>query len=70
MFNQFGLTFDDIDCVIQIAWEHKKPFYTIRAQYGLPEAEVVRLMRSEMNSSSFNLWKQKVFSDRQYKISF
>lgn len=70
MFNESGLTFDDIDRVIQIAWEHKKPFNAIRDQYGLPEGEVVELMKREMKSSTFDIWKGKVFSNKQYKILF
>jgi uncharacterized protein (TIGR03643 family) len=52
----------DINRIIEMAWEDRTPFEAIHVQFGLPEAEVIRLMRSELKRSSFNLWRKRVNS--------
>ena len=54
------LTPGDISAVIQMAWEDRTSFETIQERIGLTEPEVVRLMRSELNPSSFQLWRMRV----------
>ncbi len=52
----------DIDRIIEMAWEDRTPFEAIEFQFGLPEAEVIALMRKELKRSSFNLWRKRVNS--------
>jgi uncharacterized protein (TIGR03643 family) len=52
----------DIDRVIEMAWEDRTPFEAIDIQFGLSEAETIKLMRSELKRNSFNLWRQRVNS--------
>ncbi len=52
----------DIDRVIEMAWEDRTPFEAINAQFGLPEAAVIALMRRQLKRSSFLLWRQRVNS--------
>lgn len=52
----------DIDRVIEMAWEDRTPFEAIKAQFDLPEAGVIALMRRELKRSSFNLWRKRVNS--------
>lgn len=52
----------DIDRIIEMAWEDRTPFEAIKAQFGLPEAGVIALMRRELKRSSFNLWRKRVNS--------
>jgi uncharacterized protein (TIGR03643 family) len=52
----------DIDRIIEMAWEDRTPFEAIKAQFGLPEAEVIALMRRTLKRSSFNLWRKRVNS--------
>ena len=54
------LTPGDISAVIQMAWEDRTSFETIKARIGLTESDVVRLMRKELNPSSFQLWRMRV----------
>ena len=54
------LTDSDIDRIIEMAWEDRTPFDAILAQFGLPESEVIKLMRNEMKSSSFRRWRARV----------
>jgi uncharacterized protein (TIGR03643 family) len=51
---------EDIDRIIGMAWEDRTPFDAIKAQFGLPEKEVIRLMQREMKPSSFRMWRQRV----------
>ncbi len=55
-----SLTPGDISAVIQMAWEDRTSFETIQERTGLTEPEVVRLMRAELNPSSFQLWRMRV----------
>ncbi len=50
----------DVSAVIQMAWEDRTTFETIYERVGLNEPEVIRLMRAELNSSSFRLWRMRM----------
>jgi uncharacterized protein (TIGR03643 family) len=53
------LSDQDIDRIVQMAWEDRTPFEAIEAQFGLPEKEVIALMRSQMKRSSFEMWRKR-----------
>lgn len=57
-----NLTIKEIDRIIEMAWEDRTPFEAIKFQFGLPESEVIKLMRNELKQSSFNLWRKRVNS--------
>jgi uncharacterized protein (TIGR03643 family) len=52
----------DIDRIIEMAWEDRTPFEAIEAQFSVSESEVIKLMRSNLKRSSFNLWRKRVNS--------
>jgi uncharacterized protein (TIGR03643 family) len=54
------LTDQDIDRIIEMAWEDRTPFEAIEAQFGLPEAAVIKLMRRELKASSWRMWRARV----------
>lgn len=56
------LTEREQDRVIEMAWEDRTPFEAIHHQFGLPEKEVIQLMRKTLKSSSFKLWRKRVNS--------
>jgi uncharacterized protein (TIGR03643 family) len=56
------LTERDLDRIIEMAWEDRTPFEAIEFQFGLPEKEVIRLMRRTLKGSSFRLWRKRVNS--------
>ena len=62
----FGLliimTIQDLDRVIEMAWEDRTPFEAILMQFGLRESQVIDLMRKELKRSSFNRWRKRVNS--------
>ena len=43
--------------MIQMGWEDRTSFETIRERVGLPESQVIRLMRQELTASSFRMWR-------------
>lgn len=49
-----------IDRIIEMAWEDRTPFEAIKAQFGMSEQEVIALMRREMKTSSFKMWRERV----------
>jgi uncharacterized protein (TIGR03643 family) len=51
-----------LDRIIEMAWEDRTPFEAIEFQFGIPEKEVIKIMRSELKRSSFNLWRKRVNS--------
>ena len=53
---------EDIDRIIEMAWEDRTPFEAIKAQFGLTETDVIKLMRTELKRKSFNLWRERVNS--------
>ena len=61
------LTEQEIDRVVEMAWEDRTPFEAIKFQFGLTEPHVVRLMRSELKLSSFKLWRKRVHSKTSIK---
>lgn len=46
--------------IIEMAWEDRMPFEAIKREYGLSESGVIRLMRQNLKSSSFKLWRERV----------
>jgi uncharacterized protein (TIGR03643 family) len=58
--NQPDLTPQDVDRIIEMAWEDRTPFEAIEAQFGLTEAAVIKLMRREMKASSWRMWRARV----------
>lgn len=54
------LSITDIDRVIEMAWEDRTTFESIKFQFGLKEQDVIDLMRKEMKPSSFRLWRKRV----------
>ena len=49
-----------IDRIIEMAWEDRTSFEAIQYQFGLSESDVIALMRKEMKSSSFRMWRKRV----------
>ena len=51
----------DINSVIDMAWCDKTSFDSIQDQTGLAEKEVIKIMRSNLKSSSFKVWRERVY---------
>ncbi|TCB50163.1 TIGR03643 family protein [Acinetobacter sp. ANC 4779] len=50
----------DLSRIIEMAWEDRTPFEAIQREFGLNESAVIRLMRQNMKTSSFKLWRERV----------
>lgn len=50
---------EQVDRIIQMAWEDRTTFEAIRSQFGLEPGMVIRLMRSQLKPSSFRLWRKR-----------
>lgn len=50
----------DIDRIIEMAWEDRTPFEAIKKHFGLDEAGVIKLMRQQLKPGSFRLWRARV----------
>ena len=55
-----ALSLRDIDRIVEMAWEDRTPFSAIEYQFGLPEPEVIELMRRELKPGSFRRWRARV----------
>lgn len=51
---------EDLDRIIEMAWEDRTPFEAIEFQFGLSEPQVIALMRQQIKASSFKLWRKRV----------
>ena len=55
--------------IIEMAWEDRTTFDSIKDQFGLNESEVIKIMRKHMKRSSFKMWRKRV-SGRKTKHRF
>ena len=55
-----NLKSEEIDRIIEMAWEDRTPFEAICSQFGYSEKDVIALMRKEMKPSSFIMWRKRV----------
>ena len=58
--NEFSL--EEIDRIIQMAWEDRTPFEAIEFQFGLKEKDVINFMRKHSKHSSFRMWRKRMQS--------
>ena len=54
------LSDQDVDRVIEMAWEDRTPFEAISFQFGLGEQDVITLMRRELSPKGFRRWRKRV----------
>ena len=59
---------EEIDRIIEMAWEDRTPFEAIFLQFDINEKELKAIMRNNLKKSSFKLWRERV-SGRKTKHS-
>ena len=47
---------EDIDRIIQMAWEDRTTFDVIEKQFGINQDIVIKIMRKHMKRKSFETW--------------
>lgn len=61
---------EEVDRIIEMAWEDRTPFEAIEYQFGMKEKEVIVLMRKHLKASSFKLWRKRVNEGISQKHAF
>ncbi len=56
----YQLSAADVDRIIEMAWEDRTPFDAIKAQFGVPERDVIKLMKQEMHLNNWKKWRERV----------
>jgi uncharacterized protein (TIGR03643 family) len=51
---------EQLDRIIEMAWEDRTPFEAIEYQFGLIETDVIKLMRQTLKPGSFRSWRKRV----------
>ena len=51
---------EELERVVSMAQEERKPFEVLKEEFGLSENEVTELMRKRLSKDNFELWKKKV----------
>ncbi|NVK56590.1 MAG: TIGR03643 family protein [Alteromonadaceae bacterium] len=57
--NNTAFTASELSRIIEMAWEDRTPFEAIEVLYGLDQAAVIQLMRSQLKPGSFKLWRKR-----------
>lgn len=58
--NQYDLDERDVNRIVEMAWEDRTTFDAIKEQFGVPEKDVIKLMRQEMKLKSWKMWRARV----------
>ena len=51
---------EEVDRIIEMAWEDRTPFEAIFNQFDINEKELIAIMRNNLKKSSFKLWRERV----------
>ena len=51
---------EEINRIIEMAWEERTPFEAIEYQFGIKENDVRKIMRANLKRRSFELWRERV----------
>lgn len=60
IIEKYQLNERDIDRIVGMAWEDRTPFEAIEQQFGLSEAEVIKLMKHQMRERNWKKWRARV----------
>ncbi len=58
------LTNEEIERVVSMAQEERKPFEVLKVEFGISENEVTEIMRKRLSKDNFELWKKKVTASK------
>lgn len=50
----------EVSAIIAMAWQDNTPFEAMSLQFGLSEAQVIALMRENLKTRSFRVWRMRV----------
>ncbi len=55
-----NIDLESLNRIIEMAWEDRTPFEVIEKEYSISHDELISLMRNNLKSSSFKLWRKRV----------
>ena len=55
-----SINVETINRIIEMAWEDRTPFEVIEKEFSITHGELISIMRTNLNSSSFKLWRKRV----------
>ena len=58
--NHKKMSAEQTNQVIRLAWEDRCSFERIEERTGLPEPQVIKVMRRELKPRSFRIWRERV----------
>lgn len=58
------LDYEQTERLVSMALEERKPFEVIKAEFGVPEKEVIEIMRKRLPKDRFELWRQKASASK------
>ena len=58
------LDYQQTERLITMAQEDKKPYETIKEEFGVLENEVNEIMKKKLSKDNFELWKKKVVASK------
>jgi uncharacterized protein (TIGR03643 family) len=68
---QISLNSEQLERLVTMAQEEKKPFEVIKAEFGLTETEVNEIMKKRLAKDKFELWKKKAAGSKpKPKVKF
>ena len=50
-------TIEQLDRIIEMAWEDRTPFEVIESQFQINQDDVIKIMRSSLKRKSFKVWR-------------
>lgn len=54
------ITSEQLNRIIEMAWEDRTPFDAIKIQFGINESAVIKLMRRNISEPAFKRWRRRV----------
>lgn len=62
--NRLELDNEQLERLVSMALEERKPFEVIKAEFGVPEKDVIEIMRKRLTKDRFELWRQKAAASK------
>ena len=62
--NRLELDYEQIERLVGMALEERKPFEVIKAEFGVAEKDVIEIMRKRLTKDRFELWRQKASASK------
>ena len=62
--NYADLDNDQLERLVTMALEERKPFEVIKEEFGVPEKDVIEIMRKRLTKDKFELWRQKASASK------